>query len=202
MSTAAGTSSPPTTARAGASEPSVTRDASVLALAVVALCLAGAWIPSLWLDEVATLSAVGRSWPDMVALLGHVDAVHGTYYAVLHTWADVFGTSPLSLRAPSALAMGLAAAGVVVLGNDLGNRATGILSGCAFAVLPATTWMGIEARSYAFVTVTTTWCAVVLVRALRGRAPGWAYSAQLARAPLVLVHSRVVVLAPGALEEG
>ncbi|KQT02343.1 glycosyltransferase family 39 protein [Cellulomonas sp. Leaf395] len=195
--TAAGTSTPPSTAAADTDRRWVLRDALVLASVVVVLGVAGAWIPSLWLDEVATVSAVGRSWSEMAALLGHVDAVHGTYYTVLHLWADVFGTSPLSLRVPSALAMGVVAAGVVVLGNDLGTRATGILSGCVLAVLPATTWMGAEARSYAFVTAATTWASVVLLRALHGRAPWWAYAVLIGVSGLLFVQSLVLVLAHG-----
>ncbi|UZN02443.1 glycosyltransferase family 39 protein [Cellulomonas sp. S1-8] len=191
------TSSLTPTAREVRPDPSVVRDALVLGCAVALLCVAGAWIPSLWLDEVATVSAVGRSWPEMVALLGHVDAVHGTYYTGMHLWADVFGTSPLSLRTPSAVATGVAAAGVVVLGNELGSRTTGILAGCAFAVLPATTWMGVEARGHAFVTATTTWAVVVLVRALRGRAPWWGYAVLLGLSGLLFVQSLVLLAAHG-----
>ncbi len=84
----------------------------LLATAVVAL---GSWRPSLWTDEAATLSAAQRSRRDLWRMLQHLDAVHGLYYAAMHVWTQVAGTSPLALRLPSAVAVGACAVGVLVL---------------------------------------------------------------------------------------
>jgi mannosyltransferase len=40
----------------------------------------------LWVDEAASLSAAGRSIPDLFRLLRHVDANSGLYYVLLHFW--------------------------------------------------------------------------------------------------------------------
>lgn len=55
-------------------------------LALVA-SLAWSWRPSYWLDETATVSAVGRPVPALLAMLHRVDAVHGVFYLLLWPWA-------------------------------------------------------------------------------------------------------------------
>ncbi|HEY2447746.1 MAG TPA: hypothetical protein VGI49_02825, partial [Mycobacterium sp.] len=41
--------------------------------------------PSLWFDESATISAsASRSLPELWRLLGHIDAVHGLFYLLMH----------------------------------------------------------------------------------------------------------------------
>ena len=88
-------------------------------IGLLAFCVAfvGSWIPSFWDDEIATISAAGRNPAELVALLQSVDAVHGLYYFLMHAWTSVFGFSEVAMRAPSALAVGLACAGTVVLGR-------------------------------------------------------------------------------------
>ena len=125
------------------------------------------WRPSFWTDEVATVSAADRTWPQLWTMLHHVDAVHGLYYAFMHVWLSVFGVSELSMRAPSVIATGVAAAGVVVLGRALTSRRVSLLAGFAFAVLPRVTWMGTEARSYAMTAALAVWAAIAMVSALR-----------------------------------
>jgi Predicted membrane protein len=110
----------------------------------------GSWIPSLWGDEAASALSAQRSLPSLFRMLGHVDAVHGTYYLGLHFWVKVFGASPLSLRAPSALAVGAATAAVVLICVRLGSRRLAVLAGIACVVLPRLTYAGEEARSFAF----------------------------------------------------
>ena len=38
---------------------------------------------SYWRDEAATMSAVRRPFAELVRMLGHIDAVHGTYYMII-----------------------------------------------------------------------------------------------------------------------
>jgi len=140
-----------------------------------AVSFAGSWVPSLWTDEAATISAAQRTPAQLWRLLHAVDAVHGLYYALLHAWIGVFGASAVSLRLPSALAVGGAAVGVLVLGRELtGDRATALTGAVAFALLPRVTWAGLEARSSALTATAAVWCTVALVLALRRRRPaGW-----------------------------
>ncbi|MGI8446055.1 MAG: hypothetical protein ACR2MP_02490 [Streptosporangiaceae bacterium] len=48
------------------------------ALITLAVTLWKIQVPSFWRDEGATQSATQRSLVDLIAMLGHVDVVHGT----------------------------------------------------------------------------------------------------------------------------
>ncbi|BBY20856.1 glycosyltransferase family 39 protein [Mycobacterium stomatepiae] len=145
------------------------------AVAVLAAFISGAWVcrPSLWFDEGATISAAAsRTLPELWKLLGHIDAVHGLYYLVMHGWFAIFPPTEFWSRIPSALAIGVAAAGVVVFTRQFTpGRGTAICAGVVFAILPRTTWAGIEARSYAFSVAAAIWLTVLLVTAVRRNRP-------------------------------
>jgi mannosyltransferase len=124
--------------------------------------------PSLWFDESATISAsASRSLPDLWRLLGHIDAVHGLFYLLMHGWFAVFPPTEFWLRVPSCLAIGAAAAGVVVFAKQFSSRTIAVCAGVVFAILPRVTWAGVEARSYAFTAVAAVWLTVLLVTAIR-----------------------------------
>lgn len=125
-------------------------DAPALGLLAFAASFAGSWIPPLWADEVATISAARRSFVELWALLQSVDAVHGLYYVFMHVWGAFFGFSDLSVRFPSAIAVGLACYGTVRIGSRLGSRFVGCTAGLVLALLPRMVWAGSEARQYAF----------------------------------------------------
>jgi len=138
-----------------------------IGLLATAVCLVRIGHPSLWTDEAASISAATRSIPAWWSLITRIDAVHGLYYLLLHFWIEVAGRSAVALRFPSALAVGIGAAGVVRLGQLLVDRRTGILAGLAFALLPRVFWAGSEARSYALTAAVATWLTVALLAALR-----------------------------------
>lgn len=120
-------------------------DPLLVAALAVAVSMAGAARPSFWYDEAATISAsYSRSLAQMWHMLGNVDAVHGLYYLLMHGWFQVFPATEFWTRAPSGLAAGGAAAGVVVLGKQFSSRTVAIASGTFCAILPRTTWAGIE----------------------------------------------------------
>jgi mannosyltransferase len=124
--------------------------------------------PSLWFDESATISAsASRSLPDLWRLLGHIDAVHGLFYLLMHGWFAVFPATEFWSRVPSCLAIGAAAAGVVVFAKQFSSRTIAVCAGVVFAILPRVTWAGVEARSYAFTAVAAIWLTVLLVTAIR-----------------------------------
>lgn len=125
----------------------------------------GSWIPSFWDDEIATVSSAGRSPGELFTLLQSVDAVHGTYYLFMHAWTSVFGFSELALRTPSAIAVGLACAGTVLIGRRLGSESIGIASGLVLAVLPRMVWSGTEARQYAISALLAVLLTLLLIRA-------------------------------------
>jgi len=74
------------------------------------------------------------------------------------------------------LAIGGAAAGLVVLGKQFSSRTVAVSSGLVCAILPRTTWAGIEARPYALSMMAAVWLTVLLVYAAR-RDNAWAWLA-------------------------
>lgn len=142
----------------------------VVGLLGCVLSATGSGRPSFWYDEAATVSAVNRSYSQLFSLVSQTDGVHAAYYLVIKAWTSVFGLSEFAMRFPSALAVGAAAATMVLLGDRLAGRGFGIVAGVALLTIPRTMWAGSEARSYAgtlFVAVLVT--LLVLVALDRGR---------------------------------
>ncbi|HEV7184092.1 MAG: glycosyltransferase family 39 protein [Actinomycetales bacterium] len=144
---------------------------ALLGLLATAVAAWGSWIPSLWGDEVTSLMSAQRSLPSLFKMLGHVDAVHGTYYLGLHGWIKIFGTSPFSIRFPSAIIVGFAVAATVALAWRLADRRIAVIAGLVCVLLPRVTYMGEEARSYAFSAAIAAWLTLVLVEILARRKP-------------------------------
>ncbi len=143
-------------------------DPLIVGLLAVAVSLGGAGRPSFWYDEAATISAsYSRSLGQLWRMLANVDAVHGLYYLLMHAWFQVFPPTEFWSRAPSGLAVGGAAAGVVVLTKQFSSRTAAVACGVFCAILPRTTWAGIEARPYALSMMAAVWLTVLLVRAAR-----------------------------------
>jgi mannosyltransferase len=145
-----------------------------VAVAVFAAVVSGAGAsrPSLWFDEGATISAsASRSLSQLWRLLGHIDAVHGLYYLLMHGWFTLFPPTEFWSRVPSCLAVAAAGAGVVVFTKQFSPRTAAVCSGVVFAILPRTTWAGVEARSYAFSAAIAVWLTVLLVVSLRRNRP-------------------------------
>lgn len=143
-------------------------DAVLIALLASMISATGASHPSLWFDEAATISAsANRSLPELWRMLGHVDSVHGLYYLIMHGWYAVFPATEFWSRAPSCLAVGAGAAGVVVLVAQFSTRRVAVCAGIVFAILPRMTWAGIEARPYAFAAMAAVWLTVLCVTATR-----------------------------------
>jgi mannosyltransferase len=142
-------------------------DPAIVAVFAVAVSAAGAARPSLWFDEAATISASTRSVPELWGLLHNIDAVHGLYYLVMHGWLAIFPATEFWTRLSSCLAVGIAAAGVVVLAKQFSTRTVSVCAGIVFAILPRVTWAGIEARSYALTAAAAVWLTVLVVAAAR-----------------------------------
>ncbi len=159
----------PGTAAPGTRQARLARGAAwvplIPALVTLAVVLYQIQHPSLWRDEGATLSAVHRSLPQLLRMLGHADVVHGAYYVLMWFWTRAAGTGELALRFPSAVAMAVAAGFVTVLGRRLVSTRAGLAAGLVFAALPSMTWYGQNARSYALVTALATIASCLLVRA-------------------------------------
>src|SRR5262249_23460090 len=131
-------------------QPRAVLDPLIVGALAAAVSLGGAGRPSFWYDEAATISASNsRSLSQLWQMLSNVDAVHGLYYVLMHGWFQIFPPTEFWSRAPSALGIGGAAAGLVVLGKQFSSRTVAMSAGVVCAVLPRATWAGIEARPYA-----------------------------------------------------
>ncbi|MFI7744881.1 hypothetical protein [Kocuria rhizosphaericola] len=113
--------------------------------------------PSIWPDEAATISATDRSYESLMELLSTMDIVHGLYYLVMMPWVEVFGTSSLSIRTPSALMMATGALLTTRITMNYARSAAphrairaGLAAGALYATLPILAGMGQEARGFAF----------------------------------------------------
>jgi mannosyltransferase len=135
------------------------------AAAAMAVMLWGIATPSFWRDEAASLSAADRSVPQLLRMLGHIDAVHGFYYLLLWPVVHYVGTTEMITRLPSAIAMAAAALGVAVIGRRLRSRRTGLYAGLVFAALPLVGVQAHDARPYAFETAAAVLSSYLLLRA-------------------------------------
>lgn len=164
-----------------------------------AVSATGSWIPSLWGDEAASVLSAQRSLPSLFRMLGHVDAVHGTYYLFLHFWVQAFGASPFSVRFPSAIAVGIAVAGIVILGSRLAGLRVGVFAGIVSVLLPRITTMGEEARGYAMSAAAVVWLTILLVHIVGQERPKrrlwlW-YAIGLAACGYIFLFSMLIVAA-------
>ncbi|GAA4683863.1 glycosyltransferase family 39 protein [Frondihabitans cladoniiphilus] len=148
------------------------REPAIIAVFGALVAFAWSWTPSLWFDEAATVVAATRPWPDLARMLTTVDAVHATYYSFMHVWFDLFTYTPVTLRLPSALAVGIAAGLTAVLGRMLAGRRVGLLAGLLFCVIPRVTWMGGEGRSFALATLLCVVASILFLTAWRRTTAG------------------------------
>ncbi|NEC64471.1 glycosyltransferase family 39 protein [Streptomyces sp. SID9727] len=124
---------------------------------------------SLWRDEAATWQVALRSAAEIRLMLGHVDAVHGLYYLLMHGLFNWFGPTTTALRLPSVLAMAVAAACVTAIGERLAGRWAGLGAGMALCLLPAAQFYLQEGRPYALVAAGAGVSTLLLVTLLGGR---------------------------------
>ncbi|MBO0775654.1 MAG: glycosyltransferase family 39 protein [Actinobacteria bacterium] len=176
--------------------------ALIPAVVTLGVMLAGIGRPSFWQDEASTLADTQRTLPQMFALLGHIDAVHGAYYVLMWPVVKVAGTSELAARFPSAVAMAVAAGFIALLGRRLVSGRAGVAAGLVFAALPQVSWYGQDARESAVVTAVATVSVYLFVRALgapAGRRGGWlaGYGASLAVLGLLNLFALLIIPAHG-----
>lgn len=173
--------------------------ASTLGVGAALISAIGVGIPSIWADEGATLSATQRSWSELWHLLHNIDAVHGTYYAFMKMWLDTVGPNVYTLRIPSLVAAGTLVAVTFILCREWFDRGGAVVAATLCALLPRTTWMAIEGRSWAFAAALATLGTLLVVRwAGRGGIPLLvAYGAVTALGIAVDIYLVFLVLAHG-----
>jgi mannosyltransferase len=177
--------------------------AVLVGLFATAVSVAGSWIPSLWGDEAASVLSALRPPESLVAMLAHVDAVHGAYYFFLQGWVGVFGAEPFTVRFPSAVAVGVAAGAVTWLCGRFGSLRFAAVAGLFVAILPRMTYAGEEARAYAFDAAIAALLCVVVVEIMRQDAPSrrwWiAYGVVLAAGIYTFLYLGLMIAVVGVV---
>ncbi len=148
----------------------------IAAAAVTAIAIG---VPAPWRDEQATAAAASRTVPQLIELVtGSSDAVNAAYFALMNLWVGLVGVDPFWMRLPSAVAVGVAAAGLVVLGRQLDRTRTGVIAAVLLVLIPRVFWAGGEARSSALQIAAAVWLTVLFVRVVRsGRSRSWIWFA-------------------------
>lgn len=184
-------------------DPRTPRAAALAGAIAVVLSAAGSWIPSFWGDEATSVMSAERPLPSLFRMLGNVDAVHGTFYLMLHYWVEVFGASPFSVRFPSAIATGLAVAGIVALAERLAGYRVAVYAGLIALLFPRITYMGGEARGYAISAACAVWLTLLFVGLISRRdrriLPWAAYTVLLAVSGYVFLFGLLIVVAHGVV---
>ncbi|MCX5041722.1 glycosyltransferase family 39 protein [Aldersonia sp. NBC_00410] len=80
-----------------------------------------------------------------------IDAVHAPYYLLESVWTSVAGCSEVSLRLPSAVAIAVAAVALMAIARTYTTQSNAVLCAFIFALMPAATRYGQEAREGALV---------------------------------------------------
>ena len=115
---------------------------------------------SLWLDEGVTARVVNNySLRGIVTQFSPHDFHPPFYYLLMKLWTDIFGSSEISLRLPSVL-FSLAAGYIIYLiGREIKDKKTGLLSAAIFLFNPLIIYYAQEARMYSlaifFIALTT-----------------------------------------------
>lgn len=149
------------------SSPATAMTAGIVSTCVVAV---GAWVPALWYDEIATLSAARRSVSELGRLVNNVDAAHALHYLWMDLWLRLAPDDAFWLRLPSALALGFAAAGLAVLTRRLIQSSVApVIAALLLVLLPTMARAGVEGRGYAFAIAAVIWATVAFESMVRAK---------------------------------
>ena len=139
---------------------------------------------SMYGTEAVTTWAAHLPLPRLAHVLAHVDAVHGTYYVVMHV-VFLLGSGTFWMRLPSVLAMTAAAGLTALLARRLtGSSTAALFAGLALAISPLTTQYGQSGRSYAIDTAAAVLTWSLFLTAVQdetaSRRAWWRYTIALA----------------------
>lgn len=123
---------------------------------------------SLFMDEA--ISTIRAGWP-IKELTRNLDyLMHSLWDGLLHFWIPLFGKSEFSIRFPSVLFGTLSIYLIYLVGVEIADIETGIISSAFLAISPTAIGFSQEARIYAiFLTLVlaSTWCVIRLSRGLK-----------------------------------
>ena len=123
-------------------------------------------VQSYWLDEVATVNILHKSFGDVFSAVSAGESTPPLYYALAWLWAKVFGSGEIGLRSLSALLGTLTIPVAFALGRRVADERAGLVAAALCAFNPLLIWYSQEARSYALMIVLTGLSLLALLRAL------------------------------------
>ena len=138
---------------------------AIFGLVAFLLGVLGSASTSFWGDEGPTVSAIRRTWPELLKLVGNIDAVHATYYAIAKLWTSLTGINEVSLRSLSAVAFALATVLVFHLGVRLRDRNFGAVAAAVFILIPRNLYNADYARSFALDTMVAVGLTLLFIKA-------------------------------------
>jgi mannosyltransferase len=120
---------------------------------------------SLWLDEAVTAQRISLPLGQLVRVCARTEMP--LYHFILYGWVLISGNSETMLRLPSAL-FGLATIPLIaVLGRELSDWPTGLLSALLLAVHETSIQYSQNARSYALLIMLVTLSSIFFVRSVK-----------------------------------
>lgn len=125
--------------------------------------------PVLWRDELSGWALASRSIPGLLATAHTTNGAQLPYYLILHYWMAILGSSVLSMRTLSVLAMTGAALFVTLAARELAGPRAAVTSGLIFALIPSVSRFAQEVRFYALMMLFAALATWLLVRALERR---------------------------------
>jgi mannosyltransferase len=128
---------------------------------------------SLWLDEAITAKRVSLPPVQFFKLCARTEMP--LYHLVLYGWVPIAGSSEFMLRVPSAFFAVATIPLIAILGTEVSDGATGLLSALLLTVNATSIQYAQDARFYSFLIVLVTLSSIFFVRSLkRGTLPNYA----------------------------
>jgi len=131
---------------------------------------------SFWLDEgfTAALAVEPFIQPIREMLHGQAAVYMTLYFAIMHCWSLVGGSSEISMRLPSVIFATATVPLIYVLGAELVDRRVGLTAAILLSVNVSCIEYGQEARAYAMVGMLATLSSLLFVRCIkRGSREGY-----------------------------
>jgi uncharacterized membrane protein len=164
------------------------------------LCLYQLTTRSLWLDESATVAIASQHGAAFGAALAHEGGNMLAYYALLHVLIGLFGSDPLVIRLPAAVAASATVALVGMLALRLGARRVALVAGLLTAVSLSLVYWGQDARAYTPMVALIGASFLALLALLEGRGGWWTGVAYVAATTAAIyVGLEAVLVVPAQL---
>jgi len=142
---------------------------ALVALTIAALVLRTLYLGSrdLWLDEAASAKFASYGWLHFAKSVTFSPVNMTFYFAVLHLWTSVMGSSEFMLRLPSVLFAAATVPLIYLLAKELFDSRAGLVAAALMTVSVSSVDFAQEARSYTLVVMLATVSSLFFMRSIR-----------------------------------